>query len=261
MNFRVESNNLDDALFVQGSDGFIGVGTQAPNTKMMVELGTNGSGLTDALRLKHAGTSANDGCRIQFTSGSSTSGAAIGALGTALNKADLTFYAGGNTERMRIESDGAVLIGTTTTGSAGAGDLVVNGGVFLGGSAAANELDDYEEGTWSPIINGTTFSNGAFYSKVGRMCLIHMNNITGSNVPLNNNSGYTITGLPFSMIGQNWQYGSCPSVNYADASDGYKTQPLVGRQNNQGHIEVANRSGISMTSSDPFGLSMVYSTN
>ena len=29
-------------------------------------------------------------------------------------------------------------------------DLYLSGGVYLGGTAAANLLDDYEEGTWTP---------------------------------------------------------------------------------------------------------------
>ena len=33
-------------------------------------------------------------------------------------------------------------------------DLYLSGGVFLGGTGAANKLDDYEEGTWSPAIRG-----------------------------------------------------------------------------------------------------------
>jgi hypothetical protein len=38
-------------------------------------------------------------------------------------------------------------------------------GVYLGGTAAANKLDDYEEGTWTPVIqhnNGT--GNSSYYS-------------------------------------------------------------------------------------------------
>jgi hypothetical protein len=29
-------------------------------------------------------------------------------------------------------------------------DLYLSGGVYLGGTGAANKLDDYEEGTWTP---------------------------------------------------------------------------------------------------------------
>jgi hypothetical protein len=65
--------------------------------------------------------------------------------------ADTIAFTEGGGEAMRITSAGAMLLGTTTAGSASAGDLVVNGGVFLGGTATANELDDYEEGTWTPI--------------------------------------------------------------------------------------------------------------
>jgi hypothetical protein len=31
-------------------------------------------------------------------------------------------------------------------------DLYLSGGVYLGGTVAANYLDDYEEGTWTPTI-------------------------------------------------------------------------------------------------------------
>ena len=41
IDFRVESNNLDDALFVQGSTGFVGLGTQSPSYTLDVESSEN----------------------------------------------------------------------------------------------------------------------------------------------------------------------------------------------------------------------------
>ena len=55
-------------------------------------------------------------------------------------------------------------------------DLYLSGGVYLGGTGAANKLDDYEEGTWTPTIRGSgtagtyTYAvNLGSYTKVGRM--------------------------------------------------------------------------------------------
>ena len=73
-------------------------------------------------------------------------------------------------------------------------------------SADANTLDDYEEGTWTPVITfggnsvGVTYnaSNGGYYTKVGRLVTItfvldvsNKGSSTGSAV---------ITGAPFSII-------------------------------------------------------------
>ena len=106
------------------SSGNVGIGTESPNTKLdVIGSSTNGSGIVDTLRLRNTGVSPGDGACIQFTSGTSTSGAAIASHGFALNSADLLFYAGGNTERMRIGADGRVDI---------TGSLYVNGTPKIG---------------------------------------------------------------------------------------------------------------------------------
>jgi hypothetical protein len=53
-------------------------------------------------------------------------------------------------------------------------DLYLSGGVYLGGTTSANQLDDYEEGTWNPTLvggtsAGTTTYNGRSgdYTKIG----------------------------------------------------------------------------------------------
>jgi hypothetical protein len=43
-------------------------------------------------------------------------------------------------------------------------DLYLSGGVYLGGTGAANKLDDYEEGTFTPTIIGATTAGTATYS-------------------------------------------------------------------------------------------------
>jgi hypothetical protein len=63
-----------------------------------------------------------------------------------------------NTERLRITSDGYVRLASGT------------GGIqFNGDTAAANALDDYEEGTFTPTIIGTSTTGAGTYTyQVGR---------------------------------------------------------------------------------------------
>ena len=55
-------------------------------------------------------------------------------------------------------------------------DIYLSGGAFLGGTAAANKLEDYEEGTWTPTdASGEGYSltvNSATYTKIGRLVYI-----------------------------------------------------------------------------------------
>jgi hypothetical protein len=110
-------------------------------------------------------------------------------LGTAgLNK-NIVFATGtGFTERMRITSDGFARLSASS------------GGIqFNGDTAAANALDDYEEGTWTPTIGGTWITNptslSGLYTKIGNMVYIRLEFIGG--VKASTTSGW-IDSLPFS---------------------------------------------------------------
>jgi hypothetical protein len=95
------------------------------------------------------------------------------------------------TERLRITSTGQVRL-------AGAGIT------FNGDTAAANELDDYEEGTWTPVVNTSngdatvawSLGPNARYTKIGRQ--IHLV-LYGAFTVSAAGTGYPIiTGVPIS---------------------------------------------------------------
>lgn len=74
-------------------------------------------------------------------------------------------------------------------------------------SSDANTLDDYEEGTWTPTVGGTSAysSNTGYYIKVGRLVTAWFD-FTISTI----GTGATayIYGLPFTASGSNGQAGS-----------------------------------------------------
>ena len=93
-------------------------------------------------------------------------------------------------------------------------DLHLSGGVYLGGTGAANKLDDYEEGTWTPVFTnigtGTVNFHDTIYTKVGNLVTIK---VDFDMTSLGTASGILqITGLPFSplgsvSVGQPWTNG------------------------------------------------------
>jgi hypothetical protein len=83
--------------------------------------------------------------------------------------------------------------------------VLESGGItFNGDTAAANALDDYEEGTWTPVINGaggnptvtyTAFNTGGIYTKIGNKVTVSFEVRWSS---LSGGSGaVSIAGLPF----------------------------------------------------------------
>jgi hypothetical protein len=76
------------------------------------------------------------------------------------------------TERLRIDSSGNVLVGVTSANANG-GILQLSKGITFPATQVAatdaNTLDDYEEGTFTPTITGSTAAGtGTYTSQVGR---------------------------------------------------------------------------------------------
>ena len=91
-------------------------------------------------------------------------------------------------------------IGNTTVAS-----FIRGGGIALGGTAAANTLDDYEEGSFTPVFTGSTGSAGSYdtgehearYTKIGNRVFINF------KITLTNKGSWggevRFTTLPFSV--------------------------------------------------------------
>jgi hypothetical protein len=100
---------------------------------------------------------------------------------------DMRFYTG-NTSKATLTSGGYLRLATA-------------GIQFNNDTADANSLDDYEEGTWTPVAQlGATSNSRAsaigVYTKIGRVVYIQctINTITKSG-----SGALTITGLPFTV--------------------------------------------------------------
>jgi hypothetical protein len=80
-----------------------------------------------------------------------------------------------------------------------AGDATFSGSVKIGGTAAANEMDEYEEGTWTPsnAYLPITNNNTAVYTKVGRLVTVQFDCTFASSPADSSQSGGIIEGMPF----------------------------------------------------------------
>ena len=86
-----------------------------------------------------------------------------------------------------------------------ADDITLSGGVYLGGTASANYMDDYEEGTWmAKVADATSGGNEsstapirANYIKVGGLVHIDCRFSDISTAGLTSGNVLYVTGLPF----------------------------------------------------------------
>ena len=91
-------------------------------------------------------------------------------------------------KKIQLKREGNVILPTTIS--------------FNGDTAAANALDDYEEGTWTPTVNGSTAGTIAYtyqdckYTKVGG--LVHASGRVATSSIGSAAGAMTLFGLPFS---------------------------------------------------------------
>jgi hypothetical protein len=168
------------------SSGRLGIGTSAPLRNLSV-VGTGYTGninVSDTsggtaygmLSLGAHGFAASDvgmwrGSPNQILGGNSLNLGCRDNIVFAVSSADL----GSQTERMRLDSSGRLLVGLTSANTSGAKLQTSDGLTFPATQVASsdpNTLDDYEEGTWTPTDvsgAGLTFSTATGkYTKIGR---------------------------------------------------------------------------------------------
>tara|TARA_Y100001968_G_scaffold36674_1_gene28138 strand:- start:962 stop:2176 length:1215 start_codon:yes stop_codon:yes gene_type:complete len=116
------------------------------------------------------------------------------------------------TNRAKIDGSGHFAPATDNTYDLGTSslrwkDLYLSGGLHVGGTTSSNELDDYEEGSFTPFIGATTTDPSGItyqhqdgrYTKVGNICHIQVFiDIDAGDFATNGVGDGLIAGLPFS---------------------------------------------------------------
>jgi hypothetical protein len=139
-------------------------------------------------------------------------------------------------------SDDDCLLGTASNRFK---ELYLSGGVYLGGTGAANYLDDYEEGTFTPVWKGTTSNPTPTYTdqtgryiKVGTMVFFTANMQTsassgGSGTLMLADLPFTATGLWQSIV-VGYAYGITVLARGSGYTNNSSTYLFLGKADNNG---------------------------
>jgi len=169
----------------------------------------------------------------------------VGSIGVA--SSDQLYFAAADGAGLKIDSDlssgvtpcnssGANLDASINIGHASARwkDLYLSGGVYLGGTGAANKLTDFETGTFTPSLTfggasvGITYSSSrryGIYTKIGNVVtyFIHLE-LTSKG---SSTGGANITGLPFTATSANGNQNYVPGAVFISNMASLSTVPVV----------------------------------
>ena len=212
----IDMNNYDGDLVFETAlkSGFSTGGTSerlriTSTGRLLVNTTTVSLSKTPMLEVKSSSNNSNiPAALFSSNNGSTAVGISYNTIDATnnLNNSDLIFATNGS-ERVRVTNGGLDPNTDAVTDLGNSSkrwrDLYVSSGVFIGGTSSSEELDDYEEGTWTPSfyplssgIPVTYTTRQGKYTKIGNVvywhCKIQVSNITG-----NRNQGFGINGFPF----------------------------------------------------------------
>ena len=213
-------------LFVDASENRVGIGSDNPSGVLEVRAGS--------LPINFTRSSGDDGqlspaIAIATSSTNTRLGSSgdllirVGAIGTAATQQG---------ESLRVDTSNNLDM------TAGGGDIIMANGAGIdfsaseGGGATSSILDDYEEGTWTPVyasrgatpITVTYDQQGGSYVKVGNMVKISFR-LRTDNVTGGSGDSLRVGGLPFTSfdnspanypatIGRKVAWGTSPKTAY-----------------------------------------------
>ena len=195
-------------------------------------------------------------------------GSTVGSIGTHTITSSSRLYVGSGDVNLMFRPDIEVIQPASDTGLRDAAislgnasgrfkDLYLSGGAYLGGSAAANKLDDYEEGSFTPVIadvssggnTGTATTVTGRYTKVGNLVTVQVILINVDTTGMTSGNNFIIRNMPFaSAVGNNavgaTQLGNITFDNCVNAFFGANRSYAYFRNN------LTNSAGSNITVSD-----------
>jgi hypothetical protein len=147
-------------------------------------------------------------------------------------------------------------------------DLYLSGGAYLGGTAAANKLSEYESGTWTPTIPGCTITVArANYVKVGG--LVHISWTIYINSTDNAAVQITLNGAPFTGSVANSESTGMFMAAYVDFPTGtimsncyrYSRESTIGFYVTKDNVALSSLVRSALSSSTILWGSLVFQTD
>jgi len=226
---EVASIDQAGSLVLSGNLTSLGIDDNATSTAITIDASENvGIGITSPIHKLHV-----SGTTSRFHRSHSTTTAALAVLDVHVESTGA--MADGFGPQIRFVSEDtagveniAATLNVRRDGADTAAAFVFNAGAsetvrmpssggitFNGDTAAANALDDYEEGTWTPTASGGASSNSGIYTKIGN--LVHCQG-TLTFATQTNSGGVQVESLPFVHSG--FAFGSTGSIRYTTYSTG-----------------------------------------
>ena len=207
-------------LFWDSSTSRLGLGTTNPSAPLHIV-----ASAVAEMRYGAIGPSSNSALRISRNDSTTASGNPLGYLEFGGNDAtgavDTSFaYVGAEASGTHAAGDNPtdLVFGTTADGSAtvtermridASGHAIIPAGVTLGTATgvydAAKTLDDYEEGTFTPVVadatsggnTGTASTADGFYTKIGNMVYLSVTLLNVNTSGMTAGNAFYIRSLPF----------------------------------------------------------------
>ena len=210
-----------DAFNILGSKLIVGDTASHTDDFLQIETPASGGGHGVQIRRNDTNTDQTVG-RVQFGNNSDVD------LGIVACKTD-----GAN-------NTGAIVVSTASAGTTAERFRVTEAGIHIGGTADANALDDYEEGTWTVTLGNSDASeamtlNGSFggtagtmhYTKIGQQVFVGGYIVATGNGTFDSNSAIYLNGLPFTVRNSNTAY-TAVSIGYAQGLNITANQSIGG---------------------------------
>jgi len=195
--------NFESTSSVSGLVSFSDSNTTNDETVRVGAAGDNlvlQAGGAEAMRIESSGNViVNDRLLVN----GATSNAQLSVLGDAsLRAQNVQVAVNGHTAVGFFNASGTEVGGISISASGAA--------INLGGTAAANTLDDYEEGTFTPQVGGLDCTGSATYIKIGEFVNINIDITAAGGISATNQ----ITNLPFTV---KTGYNSAFAVGYTNS--------------------------------------------